>query len=255
MNAFRISIVLPAYNEEANIYTVVQSCHAFLSLSQKVSDFRIVIVNDGSKDNTGEIIDTLAVEHDQVVAVHQPNGGYGSALRKGFVTAATLGQEWIFFMDSDQQFKIEDIERLFALIQAGCDFAAGWRINRADTFDRKIKGKLWSLACATVLGQFFYDIDCAFKLFRLEHIGDPTTLIAEGSTINAELILRARERGARFGRVGIPHHPRGGGKSSCTSMSFIAQSVISLIKLRARIFANNHNIQWGQEVTNEALTN
>lgn len=227
-----IACVLPAYNEAENIEAVVKASLQYLQQAKWVSDYRIIVVNDGSKDATPEIINRLATENSKVIAVHQPNGGYGAAVRRGFVEASGTGMEWVHFMDSDQQFKLEDLELFRPALNTGKTFVAGFRKERADTFDRKIKGWLWTFGCSVVMGRFFPDIDCAFKVIRMDLLGDPQTLKAEGSTVNAEIILRAAERGARFTHIGVNHYPRGGGKSSCEDMHFILQSVQSLLKLR-----------------------
>lgn len=228
-----LAVVLPAYNEAENIEAVVHDSLAYLnSRSTLIPDYRIVVVNDGSRDATPEIIERLQQENPKIIAIHKPNGGYGSALRAGFAVAATTGMQWVHFMDADQQFRLNDLDLLLPLAQKGADFIAGYRISRADTFDRKLKGWLWTLACSAIIMQYFPDMDCAFKLFKVSHLGDPNTLKGDGSAINAEIILRARSLGAKFARVGVNHYPRGGGESACTDLNFIFQSVSSLIRLR-----------------------
>ncbi|MCH7993535.1 MAG: glycosyltransferase family 2 protein, partial [Planctomycetes bacterium] len=83
-----ISIFFPCYNEEANVEATTT---AALAAVEKISDdYEIIIVNDGSKDRTGEIADRLASEYDRVKAVHNsPNLGYGGALQRGLREAAT----------------------------------------------------------------------------------------------------------------------------------------------------------------------
>lgn len=233
---FSLAVILPAYNEEENIGIVVEQCVAHLYGHPDVYDFRIVVVDDGSSDATSTIIDNLQIEYEPyVLPVHQPNGGYGSALRTGFVHAEQTDMEWLFFMDSDQQFKIWDIDKLFSLAQQGHTFIAGWREGRADAGYRKLMGHLWTIACNIAIGMWWKDMDCAFKLFRNELMGDPKTLRGEGSSINAELIMRARKCQAKFARTGIPHHPRGGGVSKVQNLRFIIQSASSLLALRLSI--------------------
>jgi glycosyltransferase involved in cell wall biosynthesis len=94
-----VSVVMPAYNEEDIIETVARNCAEYLATV--CEDYEVVIVNDGSKDRTGEILDKLHAENPRIVPVHQENKGYGGALQAAFKNAS---KEYIFFMDSDNQF-------------------------------------------------------------------------------------------------------------------------------------------------------
>src|SRR5690349_13997150 len=108
------SLILPAHNESANIEPVVR--HALSVLPNFFDTFEIIVVNDGSKDDTGAIIDRLAAGDERVRAIHHTkNRGYGGALTSGF--KASTGDH-VMFMDSDRQFDIVDIERLYSFIQS-----------------------------------------------------------------------------------------------------------------------------------------
>ncbi|MCM8811731.1 MAG: glycosyltransferase family 2 protein [Candidatus Omnitrophica bacterium] len=106
-----LSIVLPAFNEAANLAAVTESAVAFLR--ESVENFEIIIVNDGSTDGTGELIRTLAWKHPEVRGIEHPvNSGYGACLRNGF---ASSRYEWLFFTDSDHQFRIDSLLELLPL--------------------------------------------------------------------------------------------------------------------------------------------
>src|SRR5438552_18549915 len=154
-----LSIFFPCYNEEANVERVTR---AALAAAPKYADaFEIIMVDDGSKDRTGEIADRLAAEIPQVRAVHNvPNRGYGGAVARGLKEAR---MDWIFFTDGDGQFDIEELPRLIELLDSG-DFAVGYRIQRADPFIRLVNAKLWGTLVRTLFGLKVRDIDCAFKL-------------------------------------------------------------------------------------------
>lgn len=226
-----LSIVLPAYNEGMNLREVVEKILTHMRAQSEFA-FRVIIVNDGSSDSTPEIADYLAAQHDEVYAVHQENGGYGNAVRTGFIHATQQGTDWIFFMDSDGQFDITEIDKLIQKIQKGYNFVAGFRIKRADPFVRKLNGFAWTVLCNLTLGMWFSDIDCAFKLFRADLIGDPATLKGEGATINPEIILRARERHARFAQIGVNHFERKHGSQTGAKLSVILRSFRSLFDIR-----------------------
>ncbi|MCK5710106.1 MAG: glycosyltransferase family 2 protein, partial [Deltaproteobacteria bacterium] len=108
MTNLSISVVLPAHNEAENIRTTVENCVTFLKNHD--SDYEVVVVNDGSIDDTQQIVQELKSTNSKVILVNHPvNKGYGSALRSGFDKASC---EYIFFMDSDGQFNINDLDRL-----------------------------------------------------------------------------------------------------------------------------------------------
>ncbi len=107
------SLVLPAHNEAENIEPVIR--HALNVLPNYFDSFEVIVVNDGSRDRTGEIIDGMSQEDPRVRAIHHKNNrGYGGALTSGF--EASTGN-YVMFMDSDRQFDIADIERLYPFIE------------------------------------------------------------------------------------------------------------------------------------------
>src|SRR5829696_2346977 len=123
----KLSLVLPAHNEEPNIRAVVEEAASVLPTA--FTDYEVIVVNDGSKDRTLEIAQALASENEHVRVVnHSVNRGYGAALTSGFNAASG---DYIMFMDSDRQFDINDIHRLTPYV-AGNDIVAGYRIKRND---------------------------------------------------------------------------------------------------------------------------
>jgi glycosyltransferase involved in cell wall biosynthesis len=100
-----LSLVIPPFNEEANIEFVVRD--ALTTLPAFADDFEIIVVNDGSQDKTGEIVARLASADDRVRPVHHPrNRGYGAALTSGFRVSRG---DFVMFMDADRQFDIRDL--------------------------------------------------------------------------------------------------------------------------------------------------
>ena len=126
-----LSIFFPCYNEAENVERVT---HAALEAAPQFAEsFEVIIVNDGSRDRTGQIADQLAAEIPEVRAVHnRPNRGYGGAVARGLTEAR---MEWIFFTDGDGQFDIGEVPKLIELLDRG-DFAVGYRMKRADSFLR-----------------------------------------------------------------------------------------------------------------------
>ena len=127
MNNFSLSVVLPAFNEEQNIHQTVLNCIDYLS--KNFDAYEIIVIDDGSDDKTGEIVFKLARQHSELKLVrHETNLGYGAALNSGFENST---KEYIFLMDSDGQFDINDLDRMVPLV-SGNNLVLGYRISRAD---------------------------------------------------------------------------------------------------------------------------
>lgn len=224
-----LSIFFPCYNEEANVERVTRA--ALAAAPQFAESFEIIIVDDGSKDRTGEIADRLAAEVPHVRAVHnRPNLGYGGAVARGLKEARL---EWIFFTDGDGQFDIGEIDKLVALLD-GCDVALGYRIKRADPWMRKANAFCWGVLVRALFGIKVRDIDCAFKLLPKSFM-DGITLESRGALVSTELLAKATYRGLRIAEVGVNHYPRVAGQQTGANIFVILRAFKELFKLRRRI--------------------
>lgn len=223
-----LSLVLPAYNEEGNIEFVVR--RAIEILPAIVDDFEIIVVNDGSKDATPQIIDRLAAEDARVRPLHQPNKGYGGALTTGF--EATTG-DYVMFMDSDRQFDIADI-KLLAPFVASYDIVAGFRMERSDPIHRRINAEVFNIVVRILFGVHMRDLDCAFKIFRGDMIRS-LELTSSGALINAEMQAKLRRQGATLEQVGVPHYPRIAGTATGGNLRVIVHAMGETIVLWRRM--------------------
>ncbi|HEY6285025.1 MAG TPA: glycosyltransferase family 2 protein [Ktedonobacteraceae bacterium] len=215
-----ISIVLPAYNEEQVIAnTVFDVLHV---LNAWRMDFEILVVNDGSTDQTGEIVAALALTgaHSRVrLITHARNEGYGASLVSGFGAAT---KELIFFMDSDGQFDIRDLEKFFPLIDT-YDAVIGYRIDRQDSWMRKLNAWGWKQLIGWVLGVHVRDVDCAFKLLHTEFLHQHP-LETRGAMINAELLYRLTRAGCTYKEISVNHLPRLHGRATGARLSVILRA-------------------------------
>lgn len=225
----QLSLVLPAHNEAENIEAVVdRACEV---LPKVTKAFEIIVVNDGSQDGTGAIIDRLASERSEVRAVHHDvNRGYGAALTSGFQAATG---DSVMFMDADRQFDIAEITALLPYVPY-YEIVAGYRIQRRDPLYRKLYGKMFGLSVWLVFGLRMRDIDCAFKIFRADLLKD-LRLSSPGALINTELLLRARQRGASIVQVGVHHYPRPAGESSGGSPQVVFRAMGETVRLWWRL--------------------
>jgi glycosyltransferase involved in cell wall biosynthesis len=223
---------MPAYNEEANIEPQV---HEVVNMLRGVTDdFEVIVVNDGSRDRTGEIVAHLSKTTPQVRLVqHERNQGYGAALYTGFINAKN---DLIFLTDSDRQFDMSDFQRLLPLIQQA-DIVAGYRAPRRDPFMRVLNGKGWSALVTLWFGYTARDIDCAFKLFKRDVIESIKQRIeSRGATFSAEFLIRARRKGYRIVEAPVSHHPRRAGSPTGARPDVIVRAFRELFKLRWKLW-------------------
>lgn len=228
-----LSYFFPAHNEAANLRGLVEE--ALETLPGLADAFEIIIVNDGSKDETPTIADELAAAHPQVRAVHHPtNLGYGAALRSGFAAARYAN---LAFTDGDRQFKVADIGRLIDRLQVGdVDAVVGYRIRRADPLVRSIYARLYRLANRIFFGLTVRDVDCACKLFTRGSL-EGVNVESGGAFFSAELLIKLRARGRRLAEVGVPHYPRTAGSPTGAKPQVVLRAVRDFWFLRLRLWA------------------
>lgn len=226
-----LSVVLPAFNEEANIERVVRDCTAYLDGTGL--DYELVVTNDGSRDQTGPILDRLAKELPRLRPQHHAqNAGYGSALRTGFDAAK---KRFVFYMDGDGQFDIKELVLLLPLATDEDHFVTGYRIERRDPFLRRLNAKLFGgWLVRILLNVYVRDLNCAFKLIP-KKILDSIHLESTGALINAEMYGRAIRRGFKIKEVGVHHYPRTAGVQTGAHLSVIVRAFYDLFRLRQKI--------------------
>jgi glycosyltransferase involved in cell wall biosynthesis len=220
-----LSLVLPAYNEEANIGIVLQD--ALATLPRFTDHFEIIVVDDGSRDGTAEVVANLATSDARVrLQRHARNRGYGAALVTGF--RATQG-DFVMFMDADRQFDIRDL-RLLTPFAMEYDIVAGFRMERNDPLHRRVFAELFNVSVRVLFGVHLRDIDCAFKLFRGDLLRG-MDLTAPGALINTEIQAIARRQGARLEQVGVHHYPRVAGEATGGSVRVILRAMRETLAL------------------------
>src|SRR5256886_15674613 len=209
---------MPAHNEEEAIASTVHE--VIDALSAWMQDFEVIVVNDGSRDRTGIILDTIAAAHPCLKVIHHAvNQGYGAALVSGF---EAITKDLVFFMDSDGQFDIADLERFFSFIDE-YDAVLGHRIDRQDTWVRKFNAWGWKMLVHLVFGLRVRDIDCAFKLYPGKFFREHR-LETRGAMINAEILYKFTRTGHTYMQLGVRHLPRRGGRATGAKPAVIARA-------------------------------
>jgi len=228
-----ISVFFPCYNEQENVRRTVEKA---LDVLEKLNaDFEIIIVDDGSSDETGQIADEIAKGDGRVKVVHHKhNLGYGAALQSGFKTAT---KELVFYTDGDGQFDINEMPPLLTLMEQ-YDIVSCYRLNRQDSVIRKINGWCWTRLVCLMFGLKIRDIDCAFKLYKRE-IFDNIEMSSTGALIDAEILARAVRKSYSITQQGVHHYPRTAGVQSGSSIRVVLRAFKELFKLQSRIRSGN----------------
>jgi dolichol-phosphate mannosyltransferase len=220
--SIRLSLVIPAFNEAAGISDALAEAHT--SLADLGYDFEIIVVDDGSRDQTAAIVAELADSCPEVRLIrHSENLGYGTSLRTGFEAAQ---YELVAFTDSDGQFYLDDIADLVDLAQRH-PIAVGWRVDRKDPWRRRFLSRGYNWLARTFLGTGVRDVDCALKVFRREALA---YLLPEsaGFFVNTEMLCRARQYGWSIAEIGVRHRPRRHGVSK-VSLKEVPKTFATLI--------------------------
>ncbi|MGE5617722.1 MAG: glycosyltransferase family 2 protein [Sphingomonadaceae bacterium] len=221
-----ISAVLPAFNEERVIADTVSSMVA--TLSDLTDDYEVVVVNDGSRDATRQVVEALSAQNPRVRCVsHEVNRGYGAALGTGFAAAT---KELIFMTDGDKQFDAREVANFLPHIDHA-DLVIGYRKPRMDPFVRRLNAWGWNLLVRLMFGYVARDVDCAFKLFKRSILQD-VHVQSTGATFSAEFLIKARRRGYRVVELRATHFPRTAGRATGAKPSVILRAFRELIKLR-----------------------
>lgn len=200
----KLAIVMPAYNESACIERVVD---AWLGVFEKIPG-ALFVVNDGSRDNTGELLDRLAASRRNLRVIHQKNGGHGAAVMNGYRKALESGAEYIFQTDSDDQFDREDFWKLWALRETS-PFILGIRLRRSDPVPRLVITRINRLLLLLCFGAWIRDANCPFRLMRAPFLEGvlglfPSTVFAP----NIFCAVVAKRSDAHFIEIGVTHRER-----------------------------------------------
>ncbi len=224
-----VSAFFPAHNEADNIEALTEKIVQVLS--ENVSYFEVLIINDGSTDGTRELADKLAAKHPQVRAIHhEVNRGYGGAVKTGI---ASSQKDWIFFTDGDGQFDVSEIPLLLEHVHDH-DAIVGFRMNRQDPSHRKLFAFCWGTLIRILFGFRVRDLDCAFKLFRRQYF-DGRELKAEGAVISVEIFSILTSNNAKIKQVGVHHLPRMAGEQSGGSPKVVLRAFKELFNLYGKL--------------------
>jgi len=221
-----LSIFLPAYNEADNIK---KSIGALLGSVSGIGDVELIVVDDGSSDQTPEIVRQLASADKRIRLVrHRKNIGYGGAIATGLRASK---KDWIFFADSDGQFNYRQITK-FINSSKDYDMVIGYRLKRADPTLRIINSKIFNLAVKIIYRFWVKDVNCAFKLMRYEVYQNIKPIGSKGALVSAEILIKAKRKKYRILELPVKHLPRKKGVQTGANFGVIFRSFKEIIGLR-----------------------
>ncbi len=227
-----VSAMFPCYNDGETIGGLVDDVHA--ALASLVDDLEVIVVNDGSSDNSRVVLDEMALTRPWLVVVHhERNRGYGGALISGF-TAARF--EWIFYTDGDAQYDAKEAALLVPLATDDVDIVQGYKLGRGDPLHRKVIGRIYHHVVKLMFHLPGRDTDCDFRLFRHSLVTN-RPLQSTSGVICVEMMRSFSTQGARFVDAPVHHYARPSGKSQFFRIPAIARSARQLLALWWRLVA------------------
>jgi glycosyltransferase involved in cell wall biosynthesis len=225
-----VSAFFPCYNDAESIGKMVRDVHA--ALATRVDDFEVIVVNDGSKDNSLAVLGDLASELPRLRIVnHEVNRGYGGALQSGFKAAT---KQWVFYTDGDAQYDAGEITVCIDAATPTTDIVQGWKLGRGDGLHRKIIGRVYHHTVKRLFNLHVRDTDCDFRLIRRSLV-EQVDLQATSGVICVEMMRKFEQAKARFVEVPVHHYFRPHGKSQFFRLPAIARSARQLLELWVRL--------------------
>lgn len=228
-----ISVFFPAYNDAPSLPALIGK--TFDVLEKHAADFEVIAVNDGSQDDTGEVLAALSAKYGprMRVVTHPRNRGYGGALRSGFAAAT---KELVFYTDGDGQYDVGELPKLLNLMRPDVGLVNGFKLERNDPQHRIWIGKTYNAFARFLFRIQISDVDCDFRLIRRSLLED-LKLTSTSGTICVELVRKLELSSYEVAEVGVHHYPRAHGKSQFFRVKSLLVTLYQLIRLYLTLMA------------------
>jgi glycosyltransferase involved in cell wall biosynthesis len=226
-----LSVFFPAYNDAPSLPGLLAK--TFAALEAHVADYEVIVVNDGSYDNTAQVLEELRTKYAPFLRVvtHEQNRGYGGALRSGFASAK---KDFVFYTDGDGQYDPAELPRLLELMTPETGLVNGFKLERHDPAHRIWIGSTYNFCARLLFGIGIRDIDCDFRLIR-RRLLEKVQLTSTSGTICVELVRKLELTRCRVAEVGVHHYPRLHGKSQFFRLRSLATTLVELVRLWLRV--------------------
>ena len=233
----RLSIFFPAYNDAGTIASLALIAH--MTARTLADDYEVIVVDDGSPDHTGELLDEMARHFPWLKVVHHgQNRGYGGALRTGFETAS---KELVFYTDGDAQYDPREMARLYEVLTPEVDFVNGYKMGRSDPLHRIVIGRAYHWFVRTLFGLRLRDVDCDFRLMRRE-VFRKVVLTRSSGVICVELMKKVQDHGFRIAQVGVHHYHRTYGQSQFFNFPRVGRTLVDLLRLWVELVVRKQHL-------------
>jgi glycosyltransferase involved in cell wall biosynthesis len=231
-----LSVFFPAYNDAPSLPGLI--ARTFETLDPLVGDFEVIVVNDGSHDNTGEVLEELRAHYAprMRVVTHQTNRGYGGALRSGFAAAA---KDLVFYTDGDGQYDVGELPKLLNLMTDGVGLVNGYKLERNDPRHRIWIGNVYNRLARFLFRIRIRDVDCDFRLIR-RRLLEEIQLFSTSGTICVELVRKLELSRCRVVEVGVRHYPRLHGRSQFFRFRSLLRTLLQIAKLYCSLLVSRH---------------
>jgi len=244
-----LSVFFPAYNDSGTIASLVIAARQ--TAASLTPDFEVIVVNDGSRDATAQILDELARTYPEVRVVHHStNRGYGAALRSGFAAAT---RDLVFYTDGDAQYDPSEMALLWRALRSDVDLVNGYKISRSDPLHRIVIGRIYHHTVKRLFGLRIRDVDCDFRLLR-RSIFDRVSLETSSGVICLEMMKKIQDAGFRVAEVPVHHYHRVYGKSQFFNFRRLFKTAIDVAALwLALVVRRDHQHNATPRMTADAL--
>ncbi len=242
-------VVIPAYNEEACIHEVVPLWINGISEVIPLNRFKLLVINDGSRDRTGVILDELTAQYPNLIAKHQLNGGHGNAIFNGYKMAVQMNPQFIFQTDSDDQFVPRDFRKFWDKRNES-DFVLGFREVRNDDPFRLLITRILKYSLLVIYGTYIHDANIPFRLIRTSFLGKLLQALPVKTPFapNIFLSVLAKKSGQKLFDIPVLHKERETGEVSIRHMKLLKvcwQSFIELAQFRVQLNRLTRDIKKG----------